>query len=88
MMVAMFNGNPTATIISCYSLTNVSEEMDIIAFYNELSAIVHSIPKYNVLIISGDMNAQTGKNINNKFSLHNSLNRNGEDLTDFMLENR
>ena len=34
------------------------------------------------------MNAQIGKNINNKFSLHNSSNRNGEHLTDFTLENR
>ena len=42
----------------------------------------------NVLVIDGDMNAQIGKNVNHKFSLHNSSNRNGEHLTDFMLENR
>ena len=42
----------------------------------------------NVLIIDGDMKAQIGKNVNNKFSLHNSSNRNGEHLTDFVLENR
>ena len=34
------------------------------------------------------MNAQIGKNINCKFSLHNSSNRNGEHLTDFTPENR
>ena len=39
-------------------------------------------------MIDGDMNAEIGKNVNNKFSLHNSSNRNGEHLTDFMLENR
>ena len=88
MMVATFNGNPSATIISCYSPTNVSEETDLIAFYNKLSSFVHSISKHKVLIIGGDMNAQVGKNINNKFSLHNSSNRNEELLTDFMLENR
>ena len=33
-------------------------------------------------------NAQIGKNVNHKFSLHNLSNRNGEHLTDFMLENR
>ena len=38
MMVATFNGNPSATIISCYSPTNVSEETDLIVFYNELSS--------------------------------------------------
>ena len=34
------------------------------------------------------MNAQIGKNVNYKFSLNNSSNRNGEYLTDFTLENR
>ena len=61
MMVATFNGNPSATIISCYSPTNVSEETELITFYDELSALVHSIPKHNVLLIGGDMNAQIGK---------------------------
>ena len=34
------------------------------------------------------MNTQIGKNINHKVSLHNSSNRNGKHLTDFMVENR
>ena len=88
MMVATFNGNPRATIISCYSPTNVSEETELIAFYDELSPLVHNIPKYNVLIIGSDMNTQIGKNGNHKYSLHNSSNRNGQHLTDFMIENR
>ena len=37
MMVATFNGNPRATIISCYSPTNLSEETELIAFYDEIS---------------------------------------------------
>ena len=86
-MVVMFNGNPSTTTISCYSPTNASEEKDLDTLYNELSSLVHRIPKHNVLIIRGDMNAQIGKNENNKFSLHNSSNRNGEFLTDFSLEN-
>ena len=53
MMVATFNGNPRATIISCYS----SEETELIAFYDELSSLVCSILKHNVLVIGGDMNA-------------------------------
>ena len=87
IMVATFNGNRSATIIFCYSPTNVSEEMERITFYNELFSLVCSIRKHNILVIGGDMNAQTGKNVNNKFSLHNSSNRNGEHLTDFTLEN-
>ena len=87
MMVATFNGNLSATIISCYSPTNVSEETELIAFYDELSSLVRSIPKHNVLVIGGDMNAQIGKN-GNKYRLHNASNRNRQHLTDFMIENR
>ena len=57
MIVATFNGKPRATIISCYCPTNVSEETELIAFYDELSSLVRSIPKHNVLVIGGDMNA-------------------------------
>ena len=88
MMVATFNGNPRAIIISCYSLTNVSAETELIAFHYELSSLVRSFPKHNVLVIGGDKNAQIGKNGNHKYSLHNSSNRNGQHLTDFTIENR
>ena len=87
VMVATFNGNPSAIIVSCYSPTNVSKETDLIDFYNELSSLVRSISKHNILIIGGDMNAQIGKNVNHKFSLHNSSNRNEEHQTDSTLEN-
>ena len=88
MMTATFNGNPSATIISGYSPTHVSEETDLIAFYDELSSLVLSIPKHNVFVMGGDMNAQIGQNVNHKFSLHNLSNRNREQRTDFTLENR
>ena len=55
---------------------------------DELSPLVRSIPKHNVLVIGGDMNAQIGKKGNNKYSLHNTSNRNGLHLTYFMIENR
>ena len=41
-----------------------------------------------MLVFGGDMNAQIGKNGNNKYSLYNTSNRNGQHLTDFMIENR
>ena len=88
MMAATFNGNPKATIISCYSPTNVGEETELVTFYEELSSLVRSIPKHNLLVIGGDMNAQIGKNRNNKYSLHNTSNRNGQYLIDFMIESR
>ena len=67
MMLATFNANPRATIISCYSPINVSEETELVAFYDELSSLVRKKRKY---------------------SLHNTSNRNGQHLTDFMIENR
>ena len=67
MTVATFNGNPSATNISCDSPTNVSEETDLIAFYNELSSLVRSIPKHNVLVIGGNMNSKIGKNVNSAY---------------------
>ena len=77
MMVATFNSNLRATIISRYSPTYVSEETELVAFYDELASLVRSIPKHNVLVIGGDMNAQIGKKGNNKYSQHNTSNRNG-----------
>ena len=53
MIVATFNGNPKATIISCYSRTNFSEETELITLCDELSSLVRNIPKHNVLIIVG-----------------------------------
>ena len=61
MMGATFNGNPSTTIISCNNPTNASGEKDLDTFYNELSFLVRSIAKHNVLIIRGDINAQIGK---------------------------
>ena len=88
IMCASFNGNPCTTIISCYSPTNISDETDIITFYNEQSSLVRHIPKHNVLTIGGDMNAQIGKDENNKFCLYNSSNKNGKYQVDFSFKSR
>ena len=64
------------------ALSMLVKKTNPIAYYIELSSLVRSVPKHNVLVIGGDMNAQIGKNVNNKFSLHNLSNRN------FTLENR
>ena len=48
MMAATFNGNARATIISCHSPTHVSEETELVTFYDELSSLVHNIPKHNM----------------------------------------
>ena len=79
-MVATFSGN------SCFSPTNASDETELITFHTELSSIVRSIPKHNVLIIDENMNVEISKDENNKFCLFSTLNRNGEHLMDFSLE--
>ena len=86
-MVATFNGLPSTTIIPCYSHTNTSVEKDLDIFINELSSLLCSTPKHNVLITRGDMTTQIGKKGNQKFNLHNLSKRNGESLTNFSLEN-
>ena len=88
IMSATFNGNPCMTIVSCYSPTNASNETDIETFHSGLSSLCRHTPTHNVLIIGGDMNAHIGRNENNRFSLHNTPNRNGDLLAEFYLENR
>ena len=51
----------------CFSLTNASDETDIITFYDELLSLIRYIPKHNLSIIGGVMNAHQGKDGNNKF---------------------
>ena len=79
MMVAKLNGKPRVTIIFCFSPSNVSDETDLISFYNEQSSLVRC-----VLIIS----AQIGVDENNKFCLDKSSNRNREYLIESSFENR
>ena len=67
-----FNDNLCTTVIFFESPTNISDETSIITFYNALSYFFRHIPKHNVQIIGGDVNAQTGKDENNKFCLYNS----------------
>ena len=63
MIVATFNCYTSTTVISSCSPTSISEETDLIAFYNEQSSLVHGIQKQNVRIIGIVMNALVGKNV-------------------------
>ena len=70
ILVATFHSNPEPTLISCYNPTNISDEQEIIYFYDDLSSLVRSVPKHSALIIDGDLNAQIGQNIHHKFTCH------------------
>jgi len=39
------------------TFTNISDEADVINVYDDLSTLVQSIPKHNVIIMGGEMNA-------------------------------
>ena len=59
-VIATFKGNPTCTVISTHSPTNVTSEDIIQEYYSELTTLIHQVPKHNVLFLCGDMNAQVG----------------------------
>jgi len=84
LLTASFNGNPQTTIISCYSPTNVSDEEDALAFINQLTDLIKAVPKHNVLIVGGDMNAKLSKNDCHGNSYHDETNRNGRFLLDLV----
>ena len=86
IIVATFNGNPAITVISCYSPTNVASKEDKDTFYAELTELTKSIPKHNVILIGGDMNARIGKK-DAKGSVYNrATNENGQHLLDYIQE--
>ena len=87
ILVATFHGYPEPTLISCYSPTNIADEQEVIDFYDDLSSLICSVPKHNVLIIRGDLNAQIGQSIHHKFRYYYRSNRNGEYLEHFLIEN-
>ena len=93
IMIASFNGDPAVIITSCYSRTNVSDEED--QFYVDLTTATRSIPKHNITLVEGDMNARPGKKdarcgkMDARYSVYNDVaNENGKRLLDYMQECR
>lgn len=62
IIVATFRAKPRdMTIVQCYAPTR-DHEADIGIFYEELTAVINSIRKRNVLVVMGDFNARVGAN--------------------------
>ena len=86
LMIATFNGNPQTTIISCYSPTNVSDVTVAEDFYSDLANLIKEVPKHNMILVGGDMNAQVGEVHRKGTHFHESTNRNGKLLIELMKE--
>ena len=95
IMIALFNGNPAVTIISYYSPTNVLDEEDKDQFYFDITTTARSIPKHNITLAGGAMNARFGKK-DARFgkkdarcpAYNNVTNENGKRQLDYMQECR
>jgi len=58
-----------ATIIQAYAPTDGAPDMDKDIFYNQLGAVMDSIPSYDLKIVMGDFNAQIGRDTTGKEAL-------------------
>lgn len=80
------------TFINIYAPTEVSEETTKDDFYGKLDSVFNGVPKNDIKIVLGDMNAQIGKEevyhptIGN-YSLHEVTNDNGQRFIDFAMSN-
>ena len=79
ILVATFHGNSETTLISRYNPTNIADVQEFMDVYDDLSFLIRSVPKPNVVIICGDLNAQTGQSIHHKFAHHYTSNTNFPD---------
>ena len=85
ILIATLNRNPAATVISCYSPTNVSPVEEREEFYVNIAELTKKIPKHNVTLIGGDMNARIGENVA-KALAYNTTNENGQLLLNYAQE--
>jgi hypothetical protein len=79
-------------LINAYAPTHDKTEEIKEQFYDDLQTMVYTVPKSDLTIIFGDVNAKLGKEpayqkITGKHTLHEETNRNGELLGDFAAAN-
>jgi exonuclease III len=85
-------GKYNITLINVYAPTEDKTEETKEQFYDDLQSMVDKVPKSDLTIILGDVNAKLGKEtayqkITGKHTLHEETNGNGEFLCDFAAAN-
>ena len=80
------------TILQCYAPTNDHDEEDKDQFYTMLNETLGKIPKHDITIVMGDMNAKIGddnKDVEEVMGKHSvgTINNNGERFIEFCLMN-
>ena len=80
------------TLINIHAPTEDKEEEIKEQFYEELQRTKDKVPKHDITIIMGDMNAKLGKEkvfsqVIGHHSLHNSTNENGEMVAHYAINN-
>ena len=88
IIIASFDGNPSSSLICCYSPTNSSDEENVNSFYTELSSLIRMVPAHNIKLIAGDFNAKIGQDKGFKHAFHTTTNRNGLLLLELMTEHK
>jgi len=80
------------TLINIYALTEDKEDEIKEQFYEELQRTQDRVPKHDIIIIMGDMNAKFGKEkvfsqAIGRHTLHNISNENGEMVANYAISN-
>ncbi|KAI0233499.1 hypothetical protein LSAT2_016251, partial [Lamellibrachia satsuma] len=93
LLKARFNSKfAKLTVIACYAPTEDAEEEIKDEFYDQLEEEIRTIPRHDVLMVVGDLNARVGKENTGKERAMGTegfgcINNNGERLSDLCVEN-
>ena len=89
LLTARFNSKGRkVTVIQCYAPTNAAETEEKETFYDQLQAVMDKLPRRDLKIVMGDLNAKVGTDSTNRelamgkhgVGVHNE---NGELLAEF-----